>query len=112
MTRPATLVVRLTYLALIAATLWLPCEVWYSPADSGGIASTWGLVWFQGVQLDDVTFGDFSDWEWRSDHRVAVIAWRALALEYALILAIGGLTALALQRRERRRDGDDAAAPA
>ena len=107
MKRPAVLVLLLTFVGLVAATLWVPCHPihwrsWTTAPDPiywAWTGNVWwsepGATFYRGVGVAVIP----SD----SLHKIWFLDRWWLATEYALILAVGGLLALALHLRERRR---------
>ena len=97
MKRPAVLVLLLTIVALVVASLWVPCEVSRGPAFP---VVEWTWLW-------NITDGWFASSEPRAPIglRIEIMpGW--LAVQLGLILAVGGLLALALHLRARRREED------
>lgn len=131
MTRPAVLALLLTFVALVVATLWVPVaprarmtrlvdwsedETWASdgrllssgpdrilgygnaPRHSWEFAPIWEVIRaVDPFRSPDAVAGEIYA-DGAPQPRKAV-----LAIEYALILAIGGLLALALETRNRKR---------
>ena len=98
MKRPAVLVLLLTFVALIVASVWVPAywttlyESTAPPLSSGYV--DWCWIW-------QTSESEFTELESRAGY--LRLHRSALVLEYGLILAIGGLLALALRVRQRKR---------
>jgi hypothetical protein len=101
--RPVPLVLLLTFVGLVVATLWVPCNnLWLAaPGPLDGLHWRWIENAFAGRTYipppDESRFGIVQL------HR---LSRPVLALEYALIIAIGGSLALAVHLRSRRTPGD------
>lgn len=92
MKRPAVVVLLLTFVALVAAALWVPCTKWIQSSGSG---LHWVPVW-------TATRQGMTQWAPRYE-----VEWKVLALEYAVIIGAGGLLALALRLRSQRQLATD-----
>ena len=92
MNRPAVLVLLLTFIALVVATLRVPVTATYHAVTGPGLAVTTVDVfrWVSEIGPTDE------------------IRWMPYTTQLALVLAVGGLLALALHLRARRGASDPA----
>lgn len=95
-----------TFLALVAATLWVPVHETgqmtgaYDDAWDGGLR--WRGIWTLGTS-DEPMLWEYEGEEQLEDQRVTrVLHWPALGVQLGLVLAVGGLVALALHTRAAR----------
>ena len=100
MRRPVLVVLLLTFVALVAATLWVPCRDIQEPLRRPG--AHWR--WITDIGGFDPPLFHARTGETEGARRVFELHAPMLTFEYALILAVGGLVALALHTRGRRRD--------
>lgn len=98
MKRPVVLVLTLTFAALVVASLWVPVES-YTWVGAGPPAAEWR--WIGGVVLAETESGYIGGPEGLEPQYL--LRLDLLLFEYLLILAAGGLSAVALHVRGRRR---------
>ena len=121
MKRPVLVVLLLTFAALVVATLWVPVVPAWTSSGARAVAPfpmtrdrTWIPVWeleSPGVPTGVVSYvlpgsselGAYKMGPRQERHEPGRIVWLWLVAESALILAVGGLVALALHTRAKQR---------